>query len=55
MIGPFGYSTDISRTWLCPDAKPTQEQKTIYQLSPELLIELLEALGAGARLAAKGS
>jgi Xaa-Pro aminopeptidase len=35
MIGPFGYSTDISRTWLCPDAKPTQEQKTIYQLAHE--------------------
>jgi len=33
MIGPYGYSTDISRTWLCDDVAPTEEQKTVYKLS----------------------
>ncbi|WP_419904975.1 M24 family metallopeptidase [Kiloniella sp.] len=33
MIGPFGYNTDISRTWLCQPAKPTAEQKMLYQTS----------------------
>ena len=27
MIGPLGYSTDISRTWMCQDKAPTEEQK----------------------------
>ena len=35
MIGPYGYSTDISRTWLCNDVAPTEEQKTVYKLSHE--------------------
>jgi len=35
MIGPYGYSTDISRTWLCDDVIPTEEQKTVYKLSHE--------------------
>ncbi len=35
MIGPYGYSTDISRTWMCNDVVPTEEQKTVYKLSHE--------------------
>jgi len=35
MIGPYGYSTDISRTWRCKDKAPTEEQKTVYKLSHE--------------------
>jgi len=35
MIGPYGYSTDISRTWLCNEVAPTEEQKTVYKLSHE--------------------
>ncbi len=31
MIGPNGYCADISRTWLCPPAKPTAHQKATYQ------------------------
>ena len=33
MIGPCGYNTDISRTWLCDPAIPSEEQKTLYKLS----------------------
>lgn len=33
MIGPYGYSTDMSRTWLCHPASPTAEQKELYSLA----------------------
>jgi len=29
LIGPYGYCSDISRTWLCGD-KPTDEQRRLY-------------------------
>lgn len=47
MIGPFGYNTDISRTWLCQPAKPTEEQKTIYGLSYEQIHHNMDLLKAG--------
>ena len=31
MVGPFGYFADISRTWLCGDAKPSPAQRDIYR------------------------
>ena len=27
LIGPFGYCSDISRTWFCGPGEPTDEQK----------------------------
>ncbi len=33
MIGPFGYFADISRTFHCGSAKPTNRQKEVYQLA----------------------
>lgn len=47
MIGPYGYSTDISRAWLCPDAKPTEEQKTLYQLAYEQVHHNMSLLKSG--------
>lgn len=47
MIGPYGYSTDISRSWLCPEAKPTAEQKVIYQLAHEQVHHNMGLLRAG--------
>lgn len=35
MVGPHGYSCDMSRTWLCHPARPTGEQKTLYGLAYE--------------------
>jgi Xaa-Pro aminopeptidase len=35
MIGPDGYSCDMSRTWLCKPAKPTVTQKELYSLANE--------------------
>lgn len=47
MIGPFGYNTDISRTWLCHPGKPTEEQKTIYKLAYEQIHHNMALLKAG--------
>ncbi len=33
MVGPMGYFCDISRTFHCGPARPTQRQKEIYQLA----------------------
>ena len=29
LIGPYGYCSDISRTWVC-DSQPTDEQRRLY-------------------------
>jgi Xaa-Pro dipeptidase len=34
LIGPYGYCSDMSRSWVCGD-KPTSEQKRIYALAWE--------------------
>ena len=47
MIGPLGYSTDISRTWLCHPATPSEEQRTIYQLAYEQVQHNKALLKAG--------
>ena len=31
LISTYGYCCDISRTWMVGDAKPTEEQKTLYR------------------------
>ena len=31
LVGSYGYCTDMSRTWLCGDEKPTDEQKEILR------------------------
>ncbi|MFT5111169.1 MAG: Xaa-Pro dipeptidase [Parasphingorhabdus sp.] len=35
LIGPYGYCADISRTWLCGEGKPTDEQRRLYCLAME--------------------
>jgi Xaa-Pro aminopeptidase len=37
MIGPEGYSADISRTFLCGTTKPTPEQRRLYSIALENL------------------
>jgi Xaa-Pro aminopeptidase len=31
MVGPNGYCSDISRTWLVGDGRPSDEQRTLYE------------------------
>ena len=33
LIGPMGFYNDISRSWVIGDAKPTDEQRRLYEIS----------------------
>ena len=46
LIGPYGYCADISRAWVA-GAKPTEEQRTIYQLAVEQIRHNTALLKAG--------
>jgi Xaa-Pro aminopeptidase len=35
LIGPYGYCSDISRSWLCGDGKPSDEQRRLYAAAHE--------------------
>lgn len=35
MVGPYGYCSDVSRTFYCGDGRPTNEQKSLYALAVE--------------------
>ena len=35
LIGPYGYCADISRSWLCGDGKPSDEQRRLYAKAVE--------------------
>ena len=35
MVGPYGYCSDVSRTFLCGNGKPTNQQKSLYALAVE--------------------
>jgi len=47
MVGPYSYSCDISRTWLCKPAKPTATQRELYRLAHEQVHANLALLKAG--------
>ncbi len=35
LVGPNGYCSDISRTWLCGDGMPNDEQRRLYAVARE--------------------
>lgn len=35
LIGPYGYCCDMSRSWICGEEKPTDEQARLYNLAVE--------------------
>ncbi len=35
LVGPYGYCADISRSWLCGDGKPSDEQRRLYAKAVE--------------------
>ncbi len=43
LVGPYGYCADISRSWICGDGKPSDEQRRLYALAVEQ-IEFNKAL-----------
>lgn len=48
MVGPHGYETDISRTYLCGDTKPASDQHRIYSLANDFLRSALTYFRPGA-------
>jgi Xaa-Pro dipeptidase len=47
MNGPFGYFTDISRTFYCGKGEPTDEQKRLYQTAYKQIQNNIELLKPG--------
>jgi Xaa-Pro aminopeptidase len=35
LIGPFGYCADLSRSYLCPPGRPSEDQRRLYGLAME--------------------
>ena len=47
LIGPYGMCCDISRSWLCGDKAPTDEQREIYQVAHEQIQHNTDLLKPG--------
>jgi Xaa-Pro dipeptidase len=50
LIGRHGYCCDISRTWLCGDGRPSDEQRRLYAMAHAHLQRLLELIRPGVSL-----
>ncbi len=47
LIGPYGYCSDISRSWLAGDGKPDDEQRRLYAAAYEQIKHNTALLGPG--------
>jgi Xaa-Pro aminopeptidase len=47
MVGPYGYTADVSRTFLCPPGKPTREQRRLYRTAREQIEHNLALIRPG--------
>jgi Xaa-Pro aminopeptidase len=47
MVGPCGYLADISRSFVCPGAKPTAEQRKLYDIAQAQVLANIELLRPG--------
>ncbi len=47
LVGPYGYCSDISRSWLCGDGKPDDEQRRLYAAAYEQLHHDISILKPG--------
>ena len=47
LIGAFGICVDISRTWLCGDVAPRPEQRRLYRLAHEQILQNCALLKPG--------
>ena len=50
LVGCYGYCVDISRTWICGDRLPTNEQKALYQIAYDHIQENTRAIRPGMTL-----
>jgi len=49
LIGPGGYCSDLSRSWLCGDNKPTEQQRRIYGIARAQIEHNIALVKAGLR------
>ena len=47
LVGTHGYCCDISRSWIVGDAKPTDEQRTLYQIAYEHVMTNINLIKPG--------
>ena len=47
LIGPYGYCSDISRSWICGEGKATNEQRDLYQIAHEQILANTALLAPG--------
>ena len=55
LIGPMGFYNDISRSWIVGDAKPTEEQRRLYEISFNQLETNIALLQPGISFLDEGS
>lgn len=47
LIGPYGFCADLSRTWLCGDAPPSQEQRDLFRIAADQIAHNTELMRPG--------
>ncbi|BCH32114.1 peptidase M24 [Mesorhizobium sp. L-8-10] len=47
LIGPYGFCADLSRTWLCGDVGPTQEQRDLFRIAAVQIAQNTELMKPG--------
>lgn len=47
LIGPYGYCSDISRTWLCGDGRPGNEQRHLFRIAADQIAANTELMKPG--------
>jgi Xaa-Pro aminopeptidase len=47
LVGPLGYLADVSRSWICPGARPSDRQRKLYDLATKQILFNTEILRAG--------
>jgi Xaa-Pro dipeptidase len=47
LIGPYGFCADLSRTWLCGDSKPSDEQCDLFRIAADQIAHNAELLRPG--------
>lgn len=51
LVGPYGYCCDISRSWVTPDARPSNEQAALHAMAVEQIAFNAELIRPGVSFA----
>jgi Xaa-Pro aminopeptidase len=47
LIGPYGFCADLSRTWLCGDGPPSNEQRDLFRIAAEQIAHNIALMRPG--------